>query len=195
MAGPTIALVCDSCGKSFDRRAAEVFRKGRLNGSKYCSPTCWYAARSEPHHRFWRRVSKGDGCWEWVGLVSKSGYGKFTLHGRTIGAHRAAWILTHGPIPPGMYVCHHCDNPPCCRPDHLFLGTPLDNLRDCSQKGRKRGLLGELSPNAKLTADQVREIRSRREQGETEQSIADGLRVNRCTVHSIVARISWKHLD
>jgi hypothetical protein len=85
-------------------------------------------------------------CLEWVGLTRGGGYGvvEVLAHGRVrrkrVGAHRRAWILTYGPIPAGMLVCHRCDNPPCVEPTHLFLGTPKDNVRDCMAKGRFVGL-------------------------------------------------------
>lgn len=82
---------------------------------------------------FWSMVAKSDGCWVWTGTRWSTGYGRL-VGGRA--AHRVAWELTNGPIPRGLLVCHHCDNPPCCRPDHLFLGTSKDNAMDASAKGR-----------------------------------------------------------
>jgi hypothetical protein len=78
-------------------------------------------------------------CILWAKSRSSKGYGAAYYEGRQIGAHRLAWILAHGPIPPGMNVCHRCDNPPCVNVDHLFLGTPGDNNRDTVAKGRHRG--------------------------------------------------------
>ena len=90
--------------------------------------------------RFWLKVAKSDGCWEWTAGRSTGGYGQFKLYingrHRTINAHRAGWLLFKGPIPDGMEVCHRCDNPPCVRLDHLFLGTISDNARDMVAKGR-----------------------------------------------------------
>lgn len=87
---------------------------------------------------FWSRVDRraDDECWPWRGGKLKDGYGGFYLDGHTIGAHRAAWILTFGEIAQGLLVCHTCDNPPCCNPHHLFLGTDGDNQRDSVAKGR-----------------------------------------------------------
>ena len=94
--------------------------------------------------RFWDKVTIGDDCWEWQAyrIPPPSGYGQFGMggrRGRMHPAHRVAWLLWHGTIPEGMRVLHRCDNPPCVRPDHLFLGTQADNVRDMHQKGRYRG--------------------------------------------------------
>lgn len=99
----------------------------------------------DPVTRFWSYVNKTAGCWEWTGALSKkgdrrqrgAGYGHFMVTWKTITmAHRYSWELAHGPIPAGVFVCHRCDNPKCVRPEHLFLGTALDNTRDMIAKGR-----------------------------------------------------------
>lgn len=87
--------------------------------------------------RFWNKVQKGPGCWEWTGSVNNHGYGKI---GRPGGnprlAHRVSWELAYGPIPPGLWVMHRCDNSRCVRPSHFRLGTQSDNMKDCYAKGR-----------------------------------------------------------
>jgi hypothetical protein len=87
---------------------------------------------------FWSRVEKSDGCWLWTGGRFSTGYGSFSVGGRVRVASRLAYAYTHGPIPDGLFVCHHCDTPLCVRPDHLFLGTNADNMRDAYRKGRVR---------------------------------------------------------
>lgn len=92
--------------------------------------------------RLWAKVDRSaSGCWEWTGKSrSAFGYGLIRLSkaegGKLIGAHRLAWELTNGPIPEGLCVLHSCDNPPCCRPDHLHLGTKADNMREKVERGR-----------------------------------------------------------
>jgi len=87
---------------------------------------------------FWTIIDKQEEgeCWIWMGSVMGRGYGQAYWHGHCIGAHRVAWELTNGPIPSGMCVCHMCDNPPCCNPAHLFLGSQKDNMQDGIRKGR-----------------------------------------------------------
>jgi len=85
--------------------------------------------------RLWSKVTKTETCWTWTGARNRKGYGEIGAKGRVQKAHRIAWELTYGPIPEGLDVLHHCDNPPCCRPDHLFLGTDADNMADMMAKG------------------------------------------------------------
>jgi HNH endonuclease len=119
--------------------------------------------RCGPRHftdeqRFWNKLAPANegGCRVYRGART-GGYGIHSWQGRAIRASRLAWQLTHGPIPASMQVCHHCDNPPCCEPSHLFLGTTQDNTQDREQKDR--GPQGRRNPRARLTVGQVREAR------------------------------------
>ena len=89
-------------------------------------------------HSFWKKVKVGkdDECWEWLACKNKKGYGFFRVNWILRRAHRFAWTVTYGKIPEGLFVCHRCDNPGCCNPKHLFLGTNTDNMVDMISKGR-----------------------------------------------------------
>jgi len=150
---------------------------------------------------FWTQVAKSEGCWLWTGTLDYHGYGRFKLQGKMQLAHRYAWTLKHGPVPDGMCVLHHCDNPPCNRPDHMFLGTQLDNIADRVAKERNRrgpgntvGRPGETNPFSKLTNTQVLEIRRRYAAGETQTALAPEFGIAQAHVSQIVLRQRWAHI-
>jgi hypothetical protein len=134
------------------------------------------------------------GCIEWTARRNNDGYGQLRVGSKTIGAHRLAYELKHGPIPPGMKVCHHCDNPACCNDEHLFLGTDADNMADREAKGRGVRLQGEKHGRAKLTEAAVVEIRRRLAAGEVQRVIAEDFGISNQEVSNIKTGISWKHL-
>lgn len=155
--------------------------------------------------RFWPRVDKSGDCWEWQGGRVPQGYGAFWLDGRNRPAHRVAWELTNGPIPSGLFVLHRCDNMPCVRPDHLFLGTQADNMADKTRKGRaatgeRNGALtqpetrarGERNGLARLTWDDVRAIRSQAAAGTPRKRIAEQFGVSERHVYTILSGQIWK---
>ena len=149
--------------------------------------------------RFWEKVDiRGDdACWPWLASKAGNGYGYFrggSEHDyQGLYAHRVVWELTYGGIPDCMHVCHHCDNPPCCNPKHLFLGTHAENQADMAKKGRS--ILGEKHHNARLSAKQVLEIRARWSTNHvTQRELATIFNVSRPTIAKIVNRYRWQHI-
>ena len=135
--------------------------------------------------RFWAKVDKRgpNDCWEWTSAALPRGYGLLTLNGSNSYAHRLSWEINHGrPIPDGMLICHHCDNPACCNPAHLFLGTPADNTHDMVAKGRgRRG-------KHKLTDEEVLEIRARWRDPVTLRELGDRYGVSHETIRLVVSK-------
>ncbi len=109
--------------------------------------------------RCWEQVHQCDNCWTWVASTDKEGYGNFKVKRKRCRAHIVSWEIHKGRIPAGMCVLHKCDNPPCIRPEHLFLGSVKDNSADMVTKGRSTK--GTRNPHAKLTEADVRNIRKR----------------------------------
>lgn len=155
------------------------------------------AARGEPSkERFEKKIIKDDaGCWWWTAGKDHKGYGRFGIDGKTQLAHRVSYRLYVGEIPDGLYVCHHCDNPSCVRPDHLFLGTATDNMQDCKSKGRHRYIQpdnsGEKNYHTKLTEEDVRTIRKMRADGARQIDLAKEFGVAPNTISAIVYYRNW----
>src|SRR5262245_34118695 len=141
--------------------------------------------------RFWANVDKrlgqgpGGQCWSWTKFCSQNGYGQLWWEGAPTGAHRVAWILEYGPPPQeNPWVLNRCDNPPCVRPDHLFVGSSLDNIRDGNEKGR---MAKGISAGGRFTEDDVREIR-RATSVHSQRKIAAAYGVTQAAIHCIVTR-------
>lgn len=128
-------------------------------------------------------------CKPWEKALNSKGYGKRKFRGKTVGAHRAAWIEEHGDVPDGLFVLHRCDNRPCTEPRHLFLGTQQDNLDDMAAKGR--GTQGGRNNTTKLTEADVLAIRA---SGLGSHALALQYGVRRYTIQCILAGKTWKHL-
>ena len=148
-------------------------------------------ARIRGTDRFWRKVQKtrdASACWPWLNGRTGSGYGAIRWHGRVMYAHVLAWQFFHGcEVPPGKVVRHHCDNPICCRPSHLILGTHDDNMADMVQRGRSRK--GVLEP-----AD-VLEVRRLHAQRTPTREICGRFGITQKAVWFVVRRISYRHLE
>lgn len=184
---------CRSCGVPFE---------SPWSGHFYCSPLCIYEAHVVRH---------ALGCWEWRGVKSRTGYGKFhtpRIQGterKPIHAHRFSYEVNFGPIPEGLFVLHKCDNPACTRPDHLWVGSIADNVRDSMAKGRnsppprppkhfantENFKRGSEHYAARLTANQVHEIRRSTERG---VDLAARLGVAQTTISMIRRGRTWRHL-
>lgn len=146
--------------------------------------------------RFWEKVDKSrgeDACWLWTSNKNHSGYGLIKIpSGRNLSTHRVVWELTQGSIPEGMQVCHHCDNPACVNPKHLFLGTASDNVVDSLRKHRRPIRRGESHPMAKLTEQDVCIIRSLYATGKvTQTELANLYGFNQGHISRIVLRKEW----
>lgn len=147
--------------------------------------------------RFWSKVDKRgpNDCWPWLGHTNAKGYGTFNSGIGTHIAHRIAFILTVGPIPNKLFACHHCDNPPCCNPKHIFLGTNADNMADCARKGRTNPKRGEEAFTAKLTEAKVREIvRLYVDEKISSKKLGPMFGVHPESILGILRGTFWKHL-
>lgn len=182
--------------------------------------------------RFWSKVDKNGtepahvpgigACWNWAGSKNPGGYGNFKLGEKRVNTHRVSWIFHNGPIPANLFVLHRCDNPSCVRPDHLFLGSQLDNAADCRSKGRQpsfdaksqimlkvaargpshglkkhpeRAARGESNGTSKLTGEQVEDIRRIYASGDQNQKqLASRFGIVPGTVSKIVRFEMWTHI-
>jgi hypothetical protein len=195
------------CGQPAPIATKTSSRQGYVKGQpmRFVNNHHW-RGRSRPRRpevvRFWEKVDKRgpDDCWEWQAGFLSGGYGHFRtkVDGVPInGAHRFSYVLHNGPIPDGMSVCHRCDNPRCVNPTHLWLGTTADNNADRYAKGRHglhTGTPGEAHPKARLTEQQVLEIRQRFANGERCADLARAYGMHKNTISQILCRRIWRHI-
>lgn len=145
--------------------------------------------------RFWAKVRvihDQNSCWEWLGSKNEAGQGQIRCEGRTQNASRVSYRLAFGDFDRSLDVCHHCDNPPCVRPDHLFLGTAKDNVADAVSKGRMAH--GENHVRAKLDNSAVIAIRQAFAMGVRQGFLAAKYGIDQSAISNIVRRKKWKHL-
>lgn len=139
-------------------------------------------------------IPNDDSCIEWTRGRNEKGYGEVRHQGIPRLAHRAAYHVAIGPIPEDMGVLHKCDNPPCVRPSHLFTGTHLENMQDCARKNRAISPYGEHHHFAKVTSQQVLEIRSLRLAGYILKDLAKRYGITIAAAHHIITRKTWRHI-
>ena len=145
--------------------------------------------------RFWSKVdiSDPDDCWAWTASTTSDGYGCIRINCRLHNSHRVAWELENGPIPNGIHILHHCDNPACCNPSHLLLGTHSDNMKDMANKGRA-GNRGSRNKIARLTEQDILTIREMVNGGTKQKDIAKEYSVHVMTISDIIRGATWTHV-
>lgn len=159
-------------------------------------------AYGTPETRFFNNLKRsitnsynGIFCLEWTKYCTSAGYGQFEVNGQTVSVHRFAYKLHFGEIPEGLHCLHYCDNPPCCEPTHLFLGTHQDNMIDRDNKNRLNAPKGEKNGHAKLTEKQVLEIREKYIPRIYHTYIlAEEYNVTQPIIFRIIKREIWKHI-
>lgn len=201
----TIQRTCQNCGNPFMTSQYELDHRQGL----YCSIKCRdIGHRIDASVRFWKKVDRSNenGCWIWIGAKrNKLGYGGFYFKQHWTHAHRVSYELAYGPIPEGTEILHVCDNPACVNPTHLLAGTHADNMADAKQKGRMIGgfyrmredrrPLGERHGQAKLTDDDVREIRRKYEvEGIKINELARQYDMTHAQIGMIARRKAWVHI-
>ena len=147
-------------------------------------------------NKFWDHVNicGADECWEWTGGRDGKNYGGVRLGSSMWKAHRVAWMEFYGEDPGELCVLHRCDNPPCCNPGHLFLGTKGDNNRDTFAKGRNADQRGENCPTSKLTNEDVIWIRYWLSKGYKQKDIAESFGVCPGNISMINTGGTWSHV-
>lgn len=176
-------------------------------------PSNEFIERTTPlEKRFWSKVQKTNTCWIWTGAKRSNTYYGILYCGarwlgsngpdpnvkrlryRAVAAHRLSWQMANGAIPLGMCVCHHCDNPACVRPDHLFLGTPRENAMDRTAKGRSPGAPGESNRHAKLTSAAALYIRNAYASGISSIELAKEFGLALISIQQIINGRHWKKI-
>jgi hypothetical protein len=176
---PSISRICERCGRAF----LALPRYVNQGLARFCSRRCIHAVTSLAEY-FQRYAQPAEGCWLWKGSISDKGYGCVHLSSprQKLYAHRLSWMAHFGPIPDGLHVLHHCDNPPCVNPSHLFLGTHQDNMRDMVEKRRMVMKLMEADVLAIRASTQPNAVLARQ------------YGVSTSTICDIQKRRTWRHL-
>lgn len=206
----TPAKTCKSCGAT---KPLEEYHRNKRSGDgacRICKPCAIAVSRKNYRdrrtaagyvpderwdaERFLDYVEVTADCWIWRGPAERAGhfnYGRFCANNVAFTAHRWSYALHYGDLPAGNLICHHCDNPRCVRPDHLYAGDARTNAHDAMERNRLASLSGESNPAARLAAEQVDVIRRRWELGETQSAIARDVGMSLSQINRIVHRKSW----
>lgn len=192
-----VTLECANCGDSFERTPAWVRKHA---DSRFCSKACHdeFQQSESLLDRFLRNLPADrtpEECWEWQGTRDEDGYGVLTYRGKQLRANRVAVELFERPLEDDEWSLHHCDNPPCCNPGHLYIGLSVDNVADRIARKRDRPQRGEQRWNVKLDSDKVREIREAAATGESHTANAPRFGVSREAISAVVRRVTWKHVE
>lgn len=169
--------ICNKCSKKLSPK--KFWKKARVRG----------VPLKEKFLKLYKE-NKQTGCWIWIGDINGGGYGTIHEIDRPRLANRVSWELHKGEIPKGIVVCHKCDNTKCVNPNHLFLGTQKDNIRDAIKKGRFQS--GERNGTSKLSVNQVKEIRKGIRKFKTKKEEADFYGVSRFAIYAIRKNLNWK---
>lgn len=184
-------ISCVECNVTFRPTVSTQIICGRKCAGKHANRKRVQKYESTVETRFWSRVNKKK-CWTWTGAVSAEGYGTLRINSKTWLAHRFAWTLTYGSVANDTCVLHRCDNPPCVNPDHLFSGDRSINNKDKVLKGRQSRHDGIKNPNAKLTTEQIKEIRALYATGQYKQvELAARFGVIQPHISRIIRKEAW----
>jgi len=203
-----VSLSCAFCGKTYSIKRSQFLR----GNARCCSRACKEADQKQltvlsAEDRFWANVIKSDdpnGCWLWSAAAATGKHGTFYVGGGKVQASHFAWESANGrPVPEGLWVLHHCDNPPCVRPDHLYVGTHLDNVRDAIERDRyaignalhhATRARGERQGSAKLRDADVLAIRAKSRAGASLRQLAAEFGISKSQAGRIVRGEVWQHL-
>lgn len=188
-----IRAIFDAFNLNYNGRIVRSCKNNKCINPKHL----WSPTKEE---KFWSSVYVGDSneCWEWKSLSGTVEYADTSFNGISEHAHRIAYRITFGDILEGMCVCHHCDNPPCCNPNHLFLGTHQDNIDDRERKNRNKlpYSKGENHGIAKLSEREIVEIRNLYINGDySYRKLADMFGVSFGNIRKIIKKETWAWLE
>lgn len=218
-----VPRICATCGAEFLAYPSRV----KAGEARFCSNKCYTRVLVSPEERFWSRVKKTDNCWIWIGDKTPEGYGRLRVCGKSVLTHRYSYELHHGPIPEDKFVLHSCpegDRPDCVNPEHLRLGTHIDNMRDMRERGRaatgirhgsqthpervprgdqngartkpERHARGSRVGNSKLTEADIQVIRSSFIPFVvTRNQLAKRFGVSKSLIDQILSGVIWKHVN